>query len=92
MDSIPLTQDSEQATDVSAEAIGNEEATLNYPEMLKSVLSTMLVVQNEEFVNLCFQWKLHILHENEWWDNATHNDKNQIDSKQSLVLSRMNHL
>ena len=56
VDSIPLTQDSEQATDVSAEEIGHGKATLNYPEMFKSVLNTTLVAQNEVFVNLYFQW------------------------------------
>ena len=39
--------DSEQATDVSGEAIGNEEVTLNYPEWLKAVLGTTLVISNE---------------------------------------------
>ena len=32
------------------------------------------------------------MHENEWWPNATHNLKNQIDRKYELVLSRINHL
>ena len=92
VDSMPLTQDSEQTTDHSAEDIAIEEVAVNYPEVLKSVLSTMLVVPNKEFVDLYFQCKLCLLHENEWWVNAKHNEKTQIDRKHSLVLCRMNRL
>ena len=51
---------------VSSVAIDDAEESSEYPELLKDVLCKMVVVSNEELVKLYFQWKVCLLHENEW--------------------------
>ena len=92
VDSTPPSQENEQTKCHSAQSIAITELAVNYPDALKGVLNNMLQVLIEEFVNLHFQWKLCLLHEDEWWVNAARNEKTTIDRKQSLVLCRMNHL
>ena len=89
---LPLSQDRDLSANRCVENIANKEETVKIPELLMAILDTMLQVPNEEFVDLYFQWKLYLLHENEWWVNATHNNRNQIDRKHLLVLCRMNYL
>ena len=70
----------------------NEAGSIKYPELLINILDTMLHGTNQDFVELCFQWKMHLLHEKEWCVNATHNKKIQVDRRHSLVLCRINYL
>ena len=92
VDNEPLSQEMEVPVDRGMENIANDDLSFKTPELLIGILDTMLQVSNEEFVNLHFQWKLCLLHENEWWVNATHNNRNRINRKHLSVLSRVNHL
>ena len=92
VDNEPLSQEMEQPVDGGMENIENDDLSLKIPELLIGILDTVLQVSNEEFVKLYFQWKLCLLHENEWWVNATHNNRNRINRKNLLVLCRINDL
>ena len=92
VNNLPLSQAKETHADRGVENYTNKELSVKIPELLIDILDTMLQVSNEEFVGLYFQWKLHLLHENDWWVNATHNDRNTINRKHLLVLQRLNQL
>ena len=92
VNNLPLSQGKETHADRGVENYTNKELSVKIPELLIDILDTMLQVSNEEFVGLYFQWKLCLLHENDWWVNATHNDRNTINRKHLLVLHRLNQL
>ena len=64
VEEIPLTQDNEEMVNDSFVEINNAEESLDYPELLNDILDKIVVVSNEEFVKLYFEWNVYFLHEN----------------------------